>query len=71
MCKFLLVFVMLLSIGFTQAQVSKLVEGNIIDERTENEVEKVELYIQNYTTKKKQLAETDGDGYFAMKNNLI
>ncbi len=68
MSKFLLVFVMLLSIGFTQAQVSKLVEGNIIDERTENEVEKVELYIQNYTTKKKQLAVTDGNGYFAMKN---
>jgi len=45
MSKFLLVFVMLLSIGFSQAQVSKLVEGNIIDERTENEVEKVELFI--------------------------
>ena len=68
MSKFLLVFVMLLSIGFTQAQVSKLVEGNIIDERTENEVEKVELYIQNYASKKKYLAETDDNGHFAMKN---
>jgi cellulose synthase/poly-beta-1,6-N-acetylglucosamine synthase-like glycosyltransferase len=68
MNKFLLVFVMLLSIGFSQAQVSKLVEGNIIDERTENEVEKVELYIKNYQTKKKYLAETDDNGYFKLKN---
>jgi len=66
--KFLLVFVMLLSVGISNAQVSKLVEGNIIDERTENEVEKVELYIKNYQTKKKYPAETDNDGHFALKN---
>lgn len=68
MNKFLLVFVMLLSIGISHAQVSKLVEGNIIDERTENEVEKVELYIKNYQTKKKYLTETDDNGHFALKN---
>ena len=68
MNKFLLIFVLLLSIGFSQAQVSKLVEGNILDERTENEVEKVELYIQNYSSKKKYLTETDDKGHFALKN---
>jgi len=68
MNKFLLVFVLLLSIGFSHAQVSKLVEGNIIDERTENEVDKVELYIKNYQTKKKYLVETDDNGYFKLKN---
>jgi cellulose synthase/poly-beta-1,6-N-acetylglucosamine synthase-like glycosyltransferase len=68
MNQFLVILVMVFTIGFSQAQVSKLVEGNILDERTENEVEKVELYIKNYATNKKYVTETDDNGHFALRN---
>lgn len=50
------------------AQVSKLVTGTIIDQKTKSEAEKVELKLKNSITKVEYLAETDSEGKFEFKN---
>ncbi len=65
----LLFFVLLLvASSSAYAQVSKIVQGNIIDEKTNDPTEKVDLKIVNKSTKKTFRAETDDNGYFAFRN---
>ena len=64
---YLVVIVLLFSL-VTQAQVSKLVTGKMIDQKTEEEIEEVELKLINKKTKAEFLAETDDQGIFTFKN---
>lgn len=64
---YLVVIVLLFSL-VTQAQVSKLVTGKMIDQKTEEEIEEVELKLINKKTKSEFLAETDDQGIFTFKN---
>ncbi|MFN5846010.1 MAG: cellulose synthase family protein, partial [Flavobacteriia bacterium] len=47
---------------------SKLVTGKMIDQKTEEEIEEVELKLINKKTKAEFLAETDDQGIFTFKN---
>jgi cellulose synthase/poly-beta-1,6-N-acetylglucosamine synthase-like glycosyltransferase len=65
------IYLVLFTLLFTfalEAQVSKVVTGNMIDQKTEDPIEKVELMLKNTTTKSEYLAETDDNGKFIFKN---
>ncbi len=64
---YLVVFSLLFSLAL-QAQVSKIVTGKLIDQKTKYSVEKVALELKNTATKATFGSETDGDGKFAFKN---
>ena len=65
------IYLVLFTLLFTfalEAQVSKVVTGNMIDQKTEDPIEKVELMLKNTATKSEYLAETDDNGKFIFKN---
>jgi cellulose synthase/poly-beta-1,6-N-acetylglucosamine synthase-like glycosyltransferase len=65
------IYLVLFTLLFTfalEAQVSKVVTGNMIDQKTEDPIEKVELMLKNTTTKSEYLTETDDNGKFIFKN---
>lgn len=64
---YLVVITFLFSIGL-YAQVSKVVTGTLIDQKTKNEIEKVEVKLKNISTKKEFLTETNDEGKFIFKN---
>ena len=64
---YLVVFSLLFSFAL-QAQVSKIVRGKLIDQKTKYAVEEVELELKNTATKATFVSETDDDGKFAFKN---
>lgn len=68
MTRIYLVVVVLLCSLFSQAQVSKLVTGKLIDQKTEEVLEEVELTLENLETKKKYTVETGDEGVFEFKN---
>ena len=68
MSRIYLVFFTLLFSFALQAQVSKIVTGKLIDQKTKYAVEKVELELKNTATKATFVSETDDDGKFAFKN---
>lgn len=56
-------------IGFTlRSQLSKVVTGQLVDQKTNELVEKVEVELVNDSTKKSYAAETDDEGRFTFKN---
>ena len=64
-----LIFLFTVFINITSfGQVTKQIKGQMIDQRTEETIEKCEIMIQNQATKKKFLAETDDNGYFSFIN---
>lgn len=64
---YLVIFTLFFSFAL-EAQVSKIVTGKMIDQKTEEPIEEVELMLKNTTTKAEFLAETDDDGKFVFKN---
>lgn len=64
---YLVVFTLLFSFAL-QAQVSKIVTGKLIDQKTKYAVEEVELELKNTATKATFISETDNDGKFTFKN---
>jgi cellulose synthase/poly-beta-1,6-N-acetylglucosamine synthase-like glycosyltransferase len=64
---YLVIFTLLCSFAL-EAQVSKIVTGKMIDQKTEDPIEEVELMLKNTTTKAEYIAETDDEGKFAFKN---
>lgn len=64
---YLVVFSLLFSFAL-QAQVSKIVRGKLIDQKTKYAVEEVALALKNTATKATFVSETDDDGKFAFKN---
>lgn len=64
---YLVIFTLLFSFAL-EAQVSKIVTGKMIDQKTEEPIEELELTLKNTTTKAEFLAETDDDGKFVFKN---
>lgn len=50
------------------AQTTRVVRGKVIDQKTENPVEEVQLKLQNLKTKKTYLIETTSEGDFEFKN---
>lgn len=64
---YLVVFALIFSITL-HAQVVKKVSGTLIDQKTKNEVEKVDLKLTNASTKVEYTAETDENGNFTFKN---
>ena len=50
------------------AQITRLVKGRVIDQKTERAVEEVEIKLQNTKTKKSYIVETSEDGDFEFKN---
>jgi cellulose synthase/poly-beta-1,6-N-acetylglucosamine synthase-like glycosyltransferase len=65
------IYLVLFTLLFTfalEAQVSKVVTGKMIDQKTEDPIEKVELMLKNTTTKSEYLTETDDNGKFIFKN---
>jgi cellulose synthase/poly-beta-1,6-N-acetylglucosamine synthase-like glycosyltransferase len=64
---YLVVFTLLFSFAL-QAQVSKIVTGKLIDQKTKYAVEEVALELKNTATKATFVSETDDDGKFAFKN---
>jgi hypothetical protein len=64
-----LIFLFAVFISLTSfSQVTKQIKGQMIDQRTEETIEKCEIMIQNQSSKKKFVAETDDNGYFSFKN---
>jgi cellulose synthase/poly-beta-1,6-N-acetylglucosamine synthase-like glycosyltransferase len=49
-------------------QVSKIVSGTMIDQKTDEEIDELEVMLQNTKTKQKYHAETDADGKFTFHN---
>jgi cellulose synthase/poly-beta-1,6-N-acetylglucosamine synthase-like glycosyltransferase len=68
MTRIYLVVIALFSTLLTHAQVSKLVTGKMIDQKTEEPIEEVELKLINMETKAEFVTETDDEGVFAFKN---
>ncbi len=68
MTRIYLAVIALLCTLVTNAQVSKLVTGKMIDQKTEEPIDEVELKLINKDTKAEFLAETDDEGVFAFKN---
>lgn len=68
MTRIYLVVIALICTLVGQAQVSKLVTGKMIDQKTEEPIEEVELKLINKETKAEFLTETDDEGVFAFKN---
>ena len=64
---YLVAFSLLFSFAL-QAQVSKIVTGKLIDQKTKYAVEEVSLALKNTATKATFVSETDDDGKFAFKN---
>ena len=64
---FLVLFISLVTL-IGQAQTTKVVRGNIIDLKTENPVEKLELSIFTTDSTLISEAETDDEGNFAFSN---
>ncbi len=58
----------LLVAGFSNAQVSKVIDGYLADYKTKNDAEKVEVTLKSLKTGKTFVAETDDDGKFVFKN---
>ncbi len=54
--------------GTVFSQVSKLVKGDLIDERNKKTIEEVGVVIQNTTTKDSFYVKTDENGHFAFQN---
>lgn len=52
----------------SQAQVAKIVTGTLIDQKTEEPTEKVDLTLKNTATKSEFHAESDADGKFTFQN---
>ncbi len=64
---FSFVTLLFLSSSF-HAQNTRVVRGKVIDQKTENPVEEVQLKLQNVKTKKTYLVETTEEGDFTFKN---
>jgi cellulose synthase/poly-beta-1,6-N-acetylglucosamine synthase-like glycosyltransferase len=60
-------FVLFFSL-FTFSQVSKIVDGSVMDEKTKRTAEKVGVQIVNDSTKKAYFTESNSDGYFSFRN---
>lgn len=68
MPKFLKTLIILF-LSFTSiAQSTKLIKGKLIDEKTENPIEKVSIILKNKDTKKLYRTETKSNGEFFFKN---
>ncbi len=52
----------------TFSQMSKVVKGIMIDQKTGEEIDELEIMLQNIQTKKKYYVETDNDGHFTFHN---
>jgi cellulose synthase/poly-beta-1,6-N-acetylglucosamine synthase-like glycosyltransferase len=61
------IFALFIALG-SQAQVSKLVTGTMIDQRTRDVADEVELELRSNDKKKTFKAETDDNGVFKFKN---
>jgi cellulose synthase/poly-beta-1,6-N-acetylglucosamine synthase-like glycosyltransferase len=59
---------LLFAIAPVQAQVSKLVKGQIVDQRTEQPADEVEISLKDNKTGKSYTTETDDDGFFELRN---
>lgn len=68
MRKLLILIILITGYSSINAQVSKLVTGKIIDQRTMRVVEEAFISIQNTVTKKKYIQKTSEDGVFKFKN---
>jgi len=68
MRKLLILIILITGYSSINAQVSKLVTGKIIDQRTMRVVEEAFISIQNTVTKKKYIQKTSEDGIFKFKN---
>lgn len=64
---YLVVFTLLFTLA-VNAQVSKLVTGTLMDQRTERTIDQVEVSLINKQSKKKYTVETNDDGKFEFKN---
>lgn len=65
---YILAVLLLTFSGTAFTQVSKLVQGKLIDERNKKEIEEVGVVIQNTATKDSFFVKTDENGHFAFKN---
>lgn len=68
MRKSLILIILITGYSSINAQVTKLVTGKIIDQRTMRVVEEAFISIQNTVTKKKYIQKTSEDGVFKFKN---
>jgi cellulose synthase/poly-beta-1,6-N-acetylglucosamine synthase-like glycosyltransferase len=68
MRKLLILIILITGYSSINAQVTKLVTGKIIDQRTMRVVEEAFISIQNTVTKKKYIQKTTEDGIFKFKN---
>ena len=68
MRKLLILIILITGYSSINAQVTKLVTGKIIDQRTMRVVEEAFISIQNTVTKKKYIQKTSEDGVFKFKN---
>ncbi len=68
MSKQILVFLMLISSTMTFSQVSKLVQGTLVDERSEKVLKDVQVVIQNTESKDSFVVKTDELGLFKFNN---
>ncbi len=68
MRKSLILIILITGYSSINAQVTKLVTGKIIDQRTLRVVEEAFISIQNTVTKKKYIQKTSEDGVFKFKN---
>ncbi len=68
MTKIYLIAVSVFMTLLTFAQESKSVRGEMVDERTDRPIEKVNLKLKNTANSEEYLAETDEDGMFEFKN---
>lgn len=66
--KILLSLIVALFIFNLNAQTTRIVRGKVVDQKTENEVEKLELSLTNVETKKKYITETNDEGRFEFHN---
>lgn len=64
---YLVIFTLLFTFAL-EAQVSKVVTGKMIDQKTEEPIEEVELMLKNTDTKAEYRAETNDEGKFEFKN---
>ena len=68
MPKIISFLILLFFTAIINAQTTRVVRGKVIDQKTENPVEEVQLKLQNIKTKKAYLVETTSEGDFTFKN---
>jgi len=68
MSKLYFTLVLILTSGMAMSQVSQRVTGTMVDQKTEEPIEKVEIALRNTKTKEEFRVETNDDGVFTFKN---